>query len=825
MMNPMNRPMFNAPMPSAEGVGITSGLTDPMQQEQMVTEQGLGQVAGGVQDMFNKIDASETPEETINAIRGDNASMEERYNELAMYVGKEDAEQTPETVLTLVQPTLTILEVAQQAPEGGISDVPIQAPGTEEASMRIAMGEQPVNFKHGGFHPDSNMYGVPLNNNSVSANANDSSFTLNTNLPYISQTAPNFQSLSMQDALKFKDIIYSQYEPFLNSMTGGAGLNPEARIARLSPYMPKKRSSEEILQEYQEMFGESDVESAKTQGFLELMKMGANIAQSPENLLRAATVAAGESAPGFQKIASDLSEKERALKLASMQESKEIERLVQTTELGIASQALTDSANAQAEIEKTKLSIFQDALRNGITLDEKNKKIINDELAIMYNANNKYGVLGTETWGGVIEDSQGNDKIDLIAVRRFEDGTKYLKDGRWIPTPDGYIPYDKNAFEAKFPNAAIDKSTAKFVDLLIPITQEMIDAGEEMNPTGYKQVAGFSIGANVFVSPDGKADNLVPAPPGFLKGKMKEILSVPTQPDKVGRVFVTNKLTGTSFLSAIQNADGSYNTVSVGSFDNQAPVYSTNAAGEQVLVSGNPMVRVRETGRIPYSNLSATIIATNQRKIINIVSALNEATEVLPMIQEAVGPLNSVKSWTSNIIGPLAPEAWEKMVLYSKTDAGRAMMDRFSRKLVLALALSDRYAVGEQKIIYEKLAANPETFWQNPKLSTERFAEMMRTLQNELSLARATLNDEESFNYLERLPTGTFNDPILFSGAGHMNALSITAATAGGKEKLVGTYIYLTQKEAEQRNLTSGPEGIKLQITGINASGEFQYSR
>jgi len=58
-----------------------------------------------------------------------------------------------------------------------------------------------------------------------------------------------------------------------------------------------------------------------------------------------------------------------------------------------------------------------------------------------------------------------------------------------------------------------------------------------------------------------------------------------------------------------------------------------------------------------------------------------------------------------------------------------------------------------------------------------------------------------------------------------MNALSITAATAGGKEKLVGTYIYLTQKEAQQRGLTSGPEGIKLKITGINASGEFQYSR
>ena len=115
MRNVLNRPMFQAPMQNSEGVGITSGLTDPA-QEQMLTETGLTSVAGGIEGMFAELDKAENPQEAMNAIRGDNKSVEERRTELAGVVGTKDANTTPETVLTLVQPTFAIVGMAGQAP-------------------------------------------------------------------------------------------------------------------------------------------------------------------------------------------------------------------------------------------------------------------------------------------------------------------------------------------------------------------------------------------------------------------------------------------------------------------------------------------------------------------------------------------------------------------------------------------------------------------------------------------------------------------------------------------------------------------------------------
>jgi len=127
----LQRKMFQGAMPQAdaEGLGITSGL---------------GEVAGQMDAVNKGIDSAESPEGIMNVLRGDNQSVEERRTELASYVGKPDAKQTPESVLTLLQPTFAILDMAETT----------QAPRTEEASMRIAMGETPVKRKLG-----SNMFG------------------------------------------------------------------------------------------------------------------------------------------------------------------------------------------------------------------------------------------------------------------------------------------------------------------------------------------------------------------------------------------------------------------------------------------------------------------------------------------------------------------------------------------------------------------------------------------------------------------------------------------------------------------------------------------
>ena len=818
MRNVLNRPMFQAPMQNPEGVGITSGLTDPA-QEQMLTETGLTSVAGGIEGMFAELDKAENPQEAMNAIRGDNKSVEERRTELAGVVGTKDANSTPETVLTLVQPTFAILEMAGQAPKGGIGDI-IQAPRTEEAQMRIAAGETPVKASQGLY---ANLTGNPFDNPILNAGQPNIGPTNTLAMPYLS-TSIDLKPVDLTQAFANKDQILAQYAPLLEDMTGGAGLNPEARIAALEQYMPKAKTTQELLDEYQQVLGESDSQATKAQAFLELMKAGKTIAGSTKPLLSAVTEGLGDIAPGLQKLIAADAGKDRQLKLAALQEKKQLDNQLQSTKLDIANKALTDQAEAARDIEKTKLSILQSAINSGIDIDQNTKKILNDIALTEWNANNAYGTLSTETWGIVKKGDDGKEKIDLMAVRRFQNGVRYLKDGKWVPVPEGYMPYDKDAFAAKFPSAKLDLSKASPQDLLVPITQEMLDAGTKMTDSGYAQFTGFELNGNFFILPEGgDASTAVKAPPGFLRGKEEDLLSI-SDVDDVGRVYVTNKKTGETYLSKLVNKDGSQFSVIGSVYDNQIPQYEIQN-GNRVLKSGNPMVKEKETAMVPFAQLDKGRIRELYRRLNTSVEALNVANEILPEIKEAVGPLNSVKAWSSNVIGPISPDAWDKMVKYARTVRGKDQMDRFARKLVQALALSDRYATAEQKIIYDRLALNPDKFWQDPELSTMKFAEMMRTLQNEVNFAKATINDGGTYGELQALPLGSENDPIIYSAPGQYDALAITAATAGGAEKLKGTYIYFTQAEANRNGFDSPPEGVKLQITGVDNEGNFTIGR
>ena len=147
----LQRAMFRGQPPQAAGTGITSGLeTTPEQEAQM--ESVLGDVAGQLKEINDGIDNADDFVGIMNAIRGDNQSIEQRRNELASYIGKEDAKDTPESALTLIQPSLTLLEATEQGSgetddvsmNEGIMSALTQAPGQGEAMARMAMGEQPV---------------------------------------------------------------------------------------------------------------------------------------------------------------------------------------------------------------------------------------------------------------------------------------------------------------------------------------------------------------------------------------------------------------------------------------------------------------------------------------------------------------------------------------------------------------------------------------------------------------------------------------------------------------------------------------------------------
>jgi hypothetical protein len=184
-MNVYQRPLFRQMGgPVAPGMAEQEAMMapaaapqDPMAMAQQVQDMAAQQTQGigeqYAQATLMNIDRAETPEQIINALRGNEAPMEQRYAELAQFVGEADAQRTPESVLALVQPTIMMTE--QGAMDSGIGELMQGLTGEIEmetadgaptpmgqgvgslmmagapAAPEMGVGQQPVaNFRQGG---------------------------------------------------------------------------------------------------------------------------------------------------------------------------------------------------------------------------------------------------------------------------------------------------------------------------------------------------------------------------------------------------------------------------------------------------------------------------------------------------------------------------------------------------------------------------------------------------------------------------------------------------------------------------------------------------
>jgi len=153
----------------AAQAAMQNGL-DPAMLEGMLTN-----YADGLEDLEN----AEDYETVINGIRGDSLPIEQRYSELAEVVGPEDAQATPESVLTLVQPVMQMAAVDQGIGGLAVEEMtgPVEGPMAEGIMSTVNMGgvdqaqggPAPVNFNQGGavqhFAPENQqrVVGDPLN--------------------------------------------------------------------------------------------------------------------------------------------------------------------------------------------------------------------------------------------------------------------------------------------------------------------------------------------------------------------------------------------------------------------------------------------------------------------------------------------------------------------------------------------------------------------------------------------------------------------------------------------------------------------------------------
>lgn len=166
-MTILNRPLFRQAggpiQPEPMMAPPMDPAMDPMMQAVGDAEMQGAQIGEQyMADTMQNLDMAESPKEVIDAIRGNARPLEARYQELATFVGEEDALQTPESVLAMVQPTIMMSEEGAmdtgiaELMQGMMGDVEM-APGSEMAegvgSLMMAGASEapaPQNFNQGG---------------------------------------------------------------------------------------------------------------------------------------------------------------------------------------------------------------------------------------------------------------------------------------------------------------------------------------------------------------------------------------------------------------------------------------------------------------------------------------------------------------------------------------------------------------------------------------------------------------------------------------------------------------------------------------------------
>jgi hypothetical protein len=184
-MNTLNRRMFmqqggvvpsQTRLPPAQMMApqmMDPSMMDPsMLDPSMLPPGATQQVVGNLMEqegaaltdgIMSQVDSAQDYEELMNAIRGNELPIGDRRRELAELVGAPDAEQTPDSVLTLVQPTLSLVdaqggldslmqEQANIAMEDG-TGAPTPMAGGLGSMLMAGQPAEPVQMADGGVVP------------------------------------------------------------------------------------------------------------------------------------------------------------------------------------------------------------------------------------------------------------------------------------------------------------------------------------------------------------------------------------------------------------------------------------------------------------------------------------------------------------------------------------------------------------------------------------------------------------------------------------------------------------------------------------------------
>ena len=267
---------------NTENVGIMDGFSGGGGEAEAMAMLEEGERAK------NEIDDTNTYDELMRSIRGDDLSEADRRQELASYVGEKDAEETPDSVLTLVQPVMQMLD--QDSANTGIGQIEEGqemssiAPTQQDAEEMMAMNmpPQPVGVANGGYM----------------------SFFPNQNL--------NTESLSASDNIDDRIMQNLQFERMAPGMMGYANGGPVQPIQHFNKGNLATSYKEDYLPLYMELMqGYNDPERNKANTLMDISKLALAYGRGDVDLSQAGSMFLDST----QKRVNTQDAKEKALEM------------------------------------------------------------------------------------------------------------------------------------------------------------------------------------------------------------------------------------------------------------------------------------------------------------------------------------------------------------------------------------------------------------------------------------------------------------------------------------------------------------------------------
>ena len=786
----MNRPMFNQAQPQLQAPQMS--MNPQAQQIQMAEKQASAQalagMAQGMEDLNQQLENAENYTGVMDALRGNTASVKERRGELAQLVGDKDANKTPESVLTLVQPTMMFLEVAenaqqnpQQSAPGGINNLPLQSPGaqptmpsggggitnffagvrspgTQEAVARMEQGEQPVR-RAPGSPPEGEI---------------------------VTTLSPlQLQTVTPQD-------IFAQYPAAQQFITAPVAPGPfEEYLGKakssIGSFIPQARSTTDILKEYQTTLGDPTKDLAKSSFYGGLTKFGAQLAQKEGGLLAGGSEALLDVAPGisedFTKVTQAKTKQDQAMKLAALQQSQAEKKAFDQNMFSLASNVYNNHMKLQTDFTQNYKDYQKEVFKAAQGLAANEVKAANDMAQATFNMKEKFA--GKEPKAYVSKESLAstdpNTPLDQITVQRDVNTSNFVTEvapGKYeVVDMSKYTPLSESvAATAKLKRGdkpqdgvILDRKTArpKPIKYILKKGQFYIvekseaegeinmrppEANDKFTPSPYKDVVEIKEVGNQRVITYNYDGTPI---------RYADIMEIPQRDARTGE-----NVLGDDGLPIMVKQGTPESMVASRLDQNGEPI-----RGADGKIIYEPLFKQSVTDETPFvqrtevpvlMNMSEKQVQAKQKAISEITRLEGLTKELFQFGLEGTnyGFVATVENIVNNNLEGIMPSSLQL------SQTRRAYIDKLVKQIkrteVITQLASDKNSVTEQTLVMKNLVGDADGLFKSPRAELIALQEYLRFAQNKKRQLQAELNGDTSYLRFTKIPTGEKDNPFTY---------------------------------------------------------------